>query len=119
MIRRLTTWLTERTLRTAQPRNQKLNRLHTIPCVFGQGELRFHFETVERLESLRMLGHYHREQLEAIGDECCALMGFDPERESVEADICREIADSGLSVSDCFEKLCEIHRNKEEADADY
>ena len=62
-------------------------------------------DPLPRLKELHRKAYQMREQLEAIGDECCTLLGIDPSRMSTEADWCREIVEHGTAPEFTIAKL--------------
>lgn len=83
------------------------------PLEFGDGGLEaLHMETLARLEHLYSLGVYYREQMEAAEAECCELMGFDPEYDSIESGWAREIVAFGVPVSTTIERIDDLRREE-------
>lgn len=70
--------------------------------------------TGERLQELRQLGFYYREQLEGAAEECVYLLGQDPNKESWKTDLCREIVLQGTTVEDVLDELIDDVRETQE-----
>lgn len=87
------------------------------PLVFGPRGLEvYHQSTVDRLEHLYSVGIALRERAEAAQAECVELMGFDPESEDIEADMCRDIVLCGVPVAQVIENIDQGRRSQHVVD---
>lgn len=73
-------------------------------------------ETIARLEHLHSLGFLYREQLEGASAECCELLGVDPDYDTFEANMAKDVVEHGTDVATVIEHL--VDRRKREADSE-
>lgn len=70
------------------------------PLEFGPNGLeRIHMEALNRLQHLHSLGCHYRDQMEAAAEECCLLLGIDPELDTSEAHWAQDIVWNGMDPS--------------------
>lgn len=58
-----------------------------------------HRQAVARLNHLHAMGVHLREQLEAAEEECCLILGCDPESDCAESEWAKEIVAFGVPVN--------------------
>lgn len=102
MLRHLTTWLKQRRARRF---HLPVVRTFPMPLDCDSHEIARNMAAIERLEHLYTLGHLYREQMEAAADECVYLLGIDPETNTDEADIAREIVLMGADVQEAIQRI--------------
>ena len=72
-------------------------------------------ETVERLNQLRGQAIALQERVEAMADEACELMGFDPTSEDCISEIAKDVVFGCESVDVTIDHLVDVMRLRESA----
>lgn len=107
-------------LHRSQPDAIPLVRTLPQPLTLAGREFRINMEAIERLEHLRTLGHYYREQMDAAANECVYLLGLDPESSDCPCEVAREIVLNGVRVHDAVAHInCILDAREERKRADF
>lgn len=92
-----------------------VRRTNLKPLNITGKQIHLHNPTLERLEYLRASAVQICERIEAMGNEACELMGFDPESDDCCAEIAKDIVFNCDTPSDCIEHIADIMRMRDNA----
>lgn len=92
-----------------------VRRTNLTPLNITGRQIRLHNPTLERLEYLRLASIQISERIEAMANEACELMGFDPESDDCCAEIAKDIVFNCDTPSDCIEHITDIARMRDAA----
>ena len=80
------------------------------PIVITADCIKVNPATLERLNHLRDQSYIMQDQLMAMSDEACELMGFDSASEDCPAEIAKDLVVCGHSVDEVIDHIAEIMR---------
>lgn len=83
------------------------------PVEYAKGSVKFNMETLERLSDIKTRAAYHREQMEALAEECCELLSCDTNKDELDCEFAREIVYAGRDIGGAMDAIIDYRSLRE------